>query len=71
MKGMGAFHRSNNSKVTVYKNEAFCRVYAARFSTEIWDKYWQAIFVKVRLKISHRKNLSETERHYSYWLLKS
>ena len=39
-------------------------------AAETWDKYWQAIFVKVRLKISHRKDLSETERHYAYWLLK-
>lgn len=40
-------------------------------AAETWDKYWQAIFVKVRLKISHRKDLSEIERHYAYWLLKS
>lgn len=40
-------------------------------AAETWDKYWQATFVNVRLKISHRKDLSETERHYAYWLLKS
>src|SRR5271170_6843564 len=39
-------------------------------AAETWDKYWQSIFVKVRLKISHRKDLSEIERHYAYWLLK-
>jgi putative transposase len=39
-------------------------------AAETWDKYWQSTFVKVRLKISHRKALSETERHYAYWLLK-
>ncbi len=39
-------------------------------AVETWDKYWQSTFVKVRLKISHRKDLSETERHYAYWLLK-
>lgn len=33
-------------------------------AAETWDKYWQSAFVKVRLKISHRKALSETERHY-------
>ncbi len=36
-----------------------------------WDKYWQASFVQVRSQISRRKDLSETERHYAYWLLKS
>jgi putative transposase len=40
-------------------------------AAETWDKYWQAIFVKVRLKISHRKDLLEPERHYAYWILKS
>jgi putative transposase len=36
-----------------------------------WDKYWQAAFVKVRAKIARRKDLSEIERHYAYWLLKN
>jgi putative transposase len=40
-------------------------------AAETWDKYWQAAFVKIRAKISHRKTLSDTERHYAYWLLKS
>ena len=40
-------------------------------AAETWDKYWQAIFVKVRSKIARRKDLSETEQHYAYWLLKS
>ncbi len=40
-------------------------------AAETWDKYWQAIFVKVRPKIARRKDLSETEKHYAYWLLKS
>jgi len=40
-------------------------------AAETWDKYWQATFVKIRSKISHRKDLSETERHYAYWLLKN
>ena len=39
-------------------------------AAETWDKYWQSTFVTIRLKISHRKDLSETERHYAYWLLK-
>ena len=39
-------------------------------AAETWDKYWQATFVKVRLKIFHRKDLSEIERYYAYWLLK-
>ena len=34
-----------------------------------WDKYWQAAFVEVRSKIARRKDLSETEQHYAYWLL--
>jgi putative transposase len=37
-------------------------------AAETWDKYWQAVFVKVRPKIAQRKNLSEGERHYAYWL---
>ena len=36
-----------------------------------WDKYWQAAFVKVRSKIARRKDLSEIELHYAYWLLKN
>lgn len=40
-------------------------------AAEVWDKYWQAVFVHVRSKISVRKDLSEPERHYAYWLLKS
>ena len=39
-------------------------------AAEIWDKYWQATFVKVRSKISRRKDLSEEMRHYAHWLLK-
>jgi putative transposase len=37
---------------------------------QTWDKYWQAIFVKVRSRIARRKDLLEPERHYAYWLLK-
>ncbi len=40
-------------------------------AAETWNKYWQATFVKVRSKIARRKDLSETERHYAHWLLKS
>ena len=40
-------------------------------AAEVWDKYWQSIFVQVRSKIARRKDLTETERHYAYWLLKS
>ncbi len=40
-------------------------------AAETWNKYWRATFVKVRSKIALRKDLSETERHYAYWLLKS
>ena len=43
---------------------------ALQDAAETWDKCWQAAFVKVRTKISHRKDLSETERHYAHWLLK-
>ena len=39
-------------------------------AAETWDKYWQAIFVKVRSKIARHKDFTETERHYAYWLLK-
>ncbi|MGD0664672.1 MAG: zinc ribbon domain-containing protein [Rhabdochlamydiaceae bacterium] len=40
-------------------------------AAETWDKYWQAIFVKARPKIARRKDFSEVEQHYAYWLLKS
>ena len=40
-------------------------------AAETWDKYWQATFVKVRSKIARRKDLSEIEQHYAYWLLKN
>ncbi len=39
-------------------------------AAEIWDKYWQATFVKVRARIFRQKKLSDIERHYAYWLLK-
>lgn len=44
---------------------------ALEAAAETWDKYWQAAFVKVRSKIARRKDLSEIERHYAYWLLKN
>src|SRR5437867_3997096 len=31
-------------------------------AAEIWDKYWQALFVKIRPKIALKKNWSDTER---------
>src|SRR5271156_2423950 len=60
----GAYRLSPNS------NFLTARGIALNDAAETWDKYWQSIFVKVRLKISHRKDLSEVERHYAYWLLK-
>jgi putative transposase len=40
-------------------------------AAETWNKYWQALFVKVRPKIARRKDLTETEQHYAFWLLKN
>ena len=44
---------------------------AQQDAIEMWDKYWQAIFVQVRPKIARRKNMSDNERHYAYLLLKN
>ena len=41
---------------------------ALQDAIETWDKYWKAIFVRVRPRIY--KNLSEKSCHYAYWLLK-
>ena len=41
---------------------------ALQDAAEIWDKYWQAIFVEVRSIIAS-KNMSEEERHYANYLL--
>ena len=40
-------------------------------AAQTWDRYWEATFTKVRIKIASRKTLSETMRHYAHWLLKS
>src|ERR1700722_10567463 len=58
-----SYHSSNQLQARHWK-------LALDDAAETWDKYWQSTFVKVRLKISHRKALSETESHYAYWLLK-
>src|SRR5580658_8019990 len=42
---------------------------ALQDAVETLDKYWQALFVKVRSKISQSK-LSDKERRYAFWLLK-
>ena len=34
---------------------------ALQEAAEIWDKYWQSTFVKVRSEITRKKNLSEQE----------
>lgn len=38
-------------------------------AAEIWDKYWQSLFASVRSKIAASQNMTETERHYAFWLL--
>ena len=38
-------------------------------AVEVWDKYWQAIFVCLKPKI-YQKYTDEVERRYAYWLLK-
>jgi putative transposase len=43
---------------------------ALQDAVEIWDKYWQAIFVLIRPRIQEYFK-DETERHYAFWLLKS
>ena len=43
---------------------------ALQDAVEVWDKYWQAIFVRLKPKI-YQKYTDEVERHYAYWLLKS
>ena len=39
-------------------------------AAEMWDKYWQSLFVRIRSKIAHFQKFTETELHYAYWLLK-
>jgi hypothetical protein len=42
---------------------------ALKEAFETWDKYWEAIFVKVRSRIA-RRSFTESERRYAYLLLK-
>src|SRR3990167_7715424 len=42
---------------------------ALQDAVEVWDKYWQAIFVCLKPKI-YQKYTDEVERRYAYWLLK-
>lgn len=37
-------------------------------AAETWDKYWQALFVKLRSRI-WRRDFNEEGRHYLFWLL--
>lgn len=39
-------------------------------AVETWDKYWQALFTSIRLKIFHSKELCEKEKHDAHFLLK-
>jgi len=43
---------------------------ALQDAAETWDKYWQALFVSVRSKISQNKQMADTGKHYAYFLLK-
>src|SRR5262249_2663110 len=42
---------------------------ALQDAVETWDRYWQAIFVKIRPKIFEHC-INEHERHYAYFLIK-
>jgi putative transposase len=42
---------------------------ALQDAVETWDRYWQAIFVKIRPKI-FKHCFNENERHYAYFLIK-
>lgn len=39
-------------------------------AAETWDKYWQAVFVEARRRISKNAALDENQRRYLFWLLK-
>lgn len=43
---------------------------ALQDACETWDKYWQALFVRVRSNISHNKTMTQGERRYAYFLIK-
>jgi putative transposase len=43
---------------------------ALQDAAETWDKYWKALFVQVKSKITWCKTMTAEEKHYSYWLLK-
>lgn len=38
-------------------------------AAETWDKYWKASFVIVRSALAKREDFTESQRHYSNWLL--
>lgn len=41
---------------------------ALQDAIETWDKYWESLFVQIRVKISRHFKI-ENERHYAFWLL--
>ena len=69
--------RTVRDKMVTQKYQSFRGLQARHWklaledAAETWDKYWQSTFVKVRPKIVCRKDLTVTEQHYAYWLLKS
>jgi IS605 OrfB family transposase len=76
-----AENQSRLGKGRLIRDEAITQGYQSRFglqarhwklalqdAIETWDKYWQAIFSSVRFRI-RRKEMTETERHYAFWLL--
>lgn len=38
-------------------------------AAETWDKWYEALFVKVRQSIRKRQGLTDVQRHYAFWLL--
>lgn len=38
-------------------------------AAETWNKWWEALFVRVREQIGRRKDFSEVERRYALWIL--
>lgn len=39
-------------------------------AAETWDKYWQAAFVEIRIRVARNSTLAEDQRRYLYWLMK-
>jgi len=40
-------------------------------AAETWDKYWEALFAKIRPRIAAHPEFNKEAKHYAFWILKN